>query len=90
MKKNWTQRQNTVYNQKKWGRKSAPMEIKNMLVIKYIISILIISIIVLAPAWLARQNKRSKQDNILIRLASWIFGWTGIGWLWALFWSVKK
>ena len=69
---------------------SAPMGIKNMLVIKYIISILIISIIVLAPAWLARQNKRSKQDNILIRLASWIFGWTGIGWLWALFWSVKK
>ena len=90
MKKNWTQRQNTVYNQKKWGRKSAPMEIKNMLVIKYIISILIISIIVLAPAWLARQNKRSKQDNILIRLASWIFGWTGIGWLWSLFWSAKK
>lgn len=90
MKKNWTKTQNTVYNQKKWGRKSAPMEIKNMLVIKYIISILIISIIVLAPAWLARQNKRSKQDNILIRLASWIFGWTGIGWLWALFWSVKK
>lgn len=59
-------------------------------VAKYAISILIIAIIVLAPAWLARQTGKNKQDMILVRLASWIFGWTGIGWLWSLFWASKK
>jgi len=59
-------------------------------VAKYAISILIIAVIVLAPAWLARQTGKNKQDMILVRLASWIFGWTGIGWLWSLFWASKK
>lgn len=59
-------------------------------VAKYAISILIIAVIVLAPAWLARQTGKTKQDMILVRLASWIFGWTGIGWLWSLFWASKK
>lgn len=61
-----------------------------LLTAKYIIAIAIVLVIVLAPAWLARQTGKSKQDMILVRLASWIFGWTGIGWLWSLFWSVKK
>lgn len=61
-----------------------------LLVIKYAIAIMILIVIVLAPAWLARQTSKSKQDMILVRLASWIFGWTGIGWLWSLFWSAKK
>ena len=59
-------------------------------VAKYAISILIIAVIVLAPAWLARKTGKNKQDMILVRLASWIFGWTGIGWLWSLFWASKK
>ena len=59
-------------------------------VAKYAISILIIAVIVLAPAWLARQTGKNKQDMILVHLASWIFGWTGIGWLWSLFWASKK
>lgn len=59
-------------------------------VAKYAISILIIAVIVLSPAWLARQTGKNKQDMILVRLASWIFGWTGIGWLWSLFWASKK
>lgn len=59
-------------------------------VAKYAISILIIAVIVLAPAWLARQTGKNKQDMILVRLASWIFGWTGIGWLCSLFWASKK
>lgn len=59
-------------------------------VAKYAISILIIAVIVLVPAWLARQTGKNKQDMILVRLASWIFGWTGIGWLWSLFWASKK
>lgn len=57
---------------------------------KYVAAIAIVVTIVLAPAWLARQNKRGKQDMILVRLGSWIFGWTGVGWLWALFWATKK
>lgn len=58
--------------------------------IKYVASIAIVLAIVLAPAWLARQNGRDKNDMILVRLGSWLFLWTGVGWLWALFWSAKK
>ena len=59
-------------------------------VLKYALAIMLTLAIVLAPAWLARQTGKSKQDMILVRLASWIFLWTGIGWLWSLFWSAKK
>ncbi|MBO8407550.1 MAG: hypothetical protein IAC77_03785 [Proteobacteria bacterium] len=61
-----------------------------LLAVKYIIAAAIVVAIVLAPAWLARQTKKSKQDMILVRLASWLFLWTGVGWLWSLFWSSKK
>ena len=61
-----------------------------LLVTKYILGIIIAVAIILAPAWLARQTKKSKQDMILVRLGSWILAWTGIGWLWSLFWSSKK
>ena len=61
-----------------------------LLALKYLAAVTILVIIVLTPAWLARQTGKSKQDMILVRLASWIFGWTGIGWLWSLFWSAKK
>ena len=57
---------------------------------KYVASVAIVLAIILAPAWLARQNNRAKNDMILVRLGSWLFLWTGIGWLWALFWSAKK
>lgn len=61
-----------------------------LLAIKYLAAITILAVVILTPAWLARQTGKSKQDMILVRLASWIFGWTGIGWLWSLFWSAKK
>lgn len=61
-----------------------------LLALKYLAAITILAVVILTPAWLARQTGKSKQDMILVRLASWIFGWTGIGWLWALFWSAKK
>lgn len=61
-----------------------------LLVIKYAVAIMIVFTIILTPAWLARQTGKNKQDMILVRLASWLFGWTGIGWLWSLFWSAKK
>ena len=61
-----------------------------LLAIKYLAAITILAVVILTPAWLARQTGKSKQDMILVRLASWIFGWRGIGWLWSLFWSAKK
>lgn len=66
----------------------APFDV--IVAIKYVASIAIVLAIVLAPAWLARQNSRDKNDMILVRLGSWLFLWTGVGWLWALFWSAKK
>ncbi len=66
----------------------APFDV--IVAIKYVASIAIVLAIVLAPAWLARQNGRAKNDMILVRLGSWLFLWTGVGWLWALFWSAKK
>lgn len=58
--------------------------------IKYLLGLIIVVAVLLTPAWLACQTSKSKQDTILVRLASWIFVWTGIGWLWSLFWSSKK
>lgn len=59
-------------------------------IIKCAICIAIIIGVVMAPAWLARQNGKAKYDMMLIRMASWVFGWTGFGWLWALFWGARK
>lgn len=61
-----------------------------LLITKYIAAFAIVAVIILAPAWIARQTAKGKQDMILVRLGSWIFGWSGIGWLWALFWATKK
>jgi hypothetical protein len=61
-----------------------------LLLLKYAICIYILLIIICAPAWLARQTKKNKQDMILVRLGSWLFLWSGVGWLWSLYWSVKK
>ena len=59
-------------------------------IIKYAAGITIIAAIVLAPAWVARQNGKGKPAMHAVRWGSWIFGWSGIGWLWALFWATKK
>ncbi len=61
-----------------------------LIIAKYAIAVLLAIGIFLAPAWIARQTARGKQDMILVRLGSWVFSWTGIGWLWALFWASKK
>ena len=58
--------------------------------VKYVIAAVLFVGILLAPAWVARQTAKGKQDMILVRLASWILCWTGIGWLWAMFWATKK
>lgn len=64
--------------------------IEILTIIKYTAAILILLIILFAPAWIARQNNKGKTDMHAVRLGSWIFGWSIIGWLWALFWSTRK
>lgn len=44
----------------------------------------------MAPAWFVSQTKKDKLDHGIVRSASWLLGWTGIGWVFALFWAVKK
>ena len=61
-----------------------------ILIIKYVVAGLALVAIILAPAYLAAKNDKGKADAMRIRVASWVFGWTGIGWLLALFWAVKK
>ncbi len=63
---------------------------EHILIIKYIVAVIALVAIILAPAYLAAKNDKGKADAMRIRVASWVFGWTGIGWLLALFWAVKK
>ncbi|MBD5391479.1 hypothetical protein HDR66_01585 [bacterium] len=58
--------------------------------VKYATAAAVLVVIILAPAWLARQTKKGAYDMVKIRCASWLFGWTGVGWLWALWWAVRK
>ncbi len=66
------------------------IDAETVLFIKYIAATIVLGGIILAPAYLAAQTKKSKTDAMRIRIASWVFGWTGIGWLLALFWAIKK
>ena len=61
-----------------------------ILIIKYIVAAGLLVAIIMAPAYLAAQNKKDKIAAMRIRVASWVFGWTGIGWILALFWAIKK
>jgi hypothetical protein len=46
--------------------------------------------ILLTPAYLAAANDRSKYDVMRTRMGSWMFGWSFIGWFFALFIASKK
>lgn len=59
-------------------------------IIKYICVIGILVCIILTPAYLACANNRSKYDLMRTRCGSWLFGWSFVGWLFALFVSAKK
>ena len=58
--------------------------------LKYIIAIMIVIGVWMLPAWLARQNKAGDLKMAMVRMSSWAFGWTGVGWLLGLYWAVKK
>ena len=57
---------------------------------KYVVSVLLLMGVMCTPVWIARQNKKSGIDMVVVRLGAWILGWTGIGWLVSLYWAAKK
>lgn len=61
-----------------------------LFVFKCLIGVVLVCGVILAPAYLAQINDKDKYDILLVRLSSWLLGWTGIGWLFALYWAVKK
>lgn len=67
-----------------------PFDAHTILIIKYIVAALVMLAIILAPAYLAAKNGKDKFISLRVRVASWVFGWTGIGWLLALFWAIRK
>lgn len=66
------------------------MDAHTILIVKYVFATAAIIGVILAPAWMAAKNDKGKVDVMRVRVASWVFGWTGIGWLLALFWAIKK
>ena len=61
-----------------------------LLIMKYIVAIAIFVCIVLTPAYWAAANDKSKYDRMRTRMGSLMFGWSFIGWIFALFISAKK
>ncbi|MBR3511050.1 MAG: hypothetical protein IKN73_03235 [Alphaproteobacteria bacterium] len=59
-------------------------------VLKTILIICVFICVILTPAYLAAMNDKSKYDCMRARCASWLFGWSIVGWLFALFVSAKK
>ena len=61
-----------------------------LIYLKYAAIVCIFVCIVLTPAYLAAANEKSKYDMMRARCGSWLFGWSFIGWIFALFVSAKK
>ena len=61
-----------------------------LFIIKYAVVIGLFVCLLLTPAYLAAANGSSKYNRMRVRAGSWFFGWTFIGWLFALFVSTKK
>jgi len=52
---------------------------------KYIIAACVMICIFFAPAWLAEKNKKDATTAVRVRAASWLFGWTVIGYVYGLY-----
>jgi hypothetical protein len=61
-----------------------------IITIKYIFAVLLLLMIFIAPAWFAAQAKKSAPEQRVIRYANFGFGWTGVGWLFALWLATRK
>ncbi|HNY25387.1 MAG TPA: hypothetical protein PKJ33_02475 [Alphaproteobacteria bacterium] len=46
--------------------------------------------IFLAPSYLAVKNGKGDYDAVIVRFSSWLLGWTGLGWIFGLFWGTRK
>lgn len=61
-----------------------------LLVLKYAVAIFVFICLIMTPVYLSVVNDSSKYDRMRVRAGSWFFGWTFVGWLFALFVSTKK
>jgi len=70
--------------------KTMILNVNILLILKYAILVGLFIAILLTPAFLANANGKSKYDNMRVRVGSFLFGWSFIGWIFALFISSKK
>ena len=61
-----------------------------LILVKHAAAIFVLLCIMFAPAYLAAVNGCDKYDKMRVRCASILFGWTIVGWIFALFLAVKK
>lgn len=62
-----------------------------LIIAKYIAGAYLVALVVIAPLWIAQmKNPKDKPYTGIVRLGALVFGWTGIGWLIALFFATKK
>ena len=59
------------------------MNMDMVVLVKYVVAIVLIAVVILAPAYLAQQTKKDKTDMTRIRIGSWLLCWSVIGWIWA-------
>ena len=60
------------------------------LVLRYIIAGLLVICIFFAPSYLGAANDKKKHELVEIRGLSWLFGYSIVGWLAALFIASRK
>ncbi|GHS96878.1 hypothetical protein FACS189421_02690 [Bacteroidia bacterium] len=58
--------------------------------VQYAAQIWIVVAIVFAPEWLGRKNKKGAADMVVVRAAAFLFGWTGVGYMYALYVAARK
>ena len=57
---------------------------------RYAVAIGVMACIVFAPTWLAEKNKKNAITILRVRAASWLFGWTIIGYFYGLYLATAK
>ena len=58
--------------------------------IQTILKVVLVLLILITPSYIAYKNELSRTDVVIVRCSSIIFGWTIIGYLFALIYSIKK
>lgn len=65
-------------------------DIDILFVTKYALCIILLIGVILAPSWIARQNGHGKPKMQAVRIASWIWGWSIIAWLYSIIVATRK